>query len=89
MMQPADLSAFDGVRFQARGDGRTHRVLVFSQAHGMMPLTHEFTPGTDWSLFEVTWASLGIDGSDVSAILFVGAPPAGDFWFDIDDVRLR
>ncbi len=89
MMQPADLSAFDGVRFQARGDGRTHRVLVFSQAHGMMPLTHEFMPGTDWSLFEVTWASLGIDGSDVSAILFVGAPPAGDFWFDIDDVRLH
>ncbi|MHB1170730.1 MAG: hypothetical protein ACYC28_15750, partial [Longimicrobiales bacterium] len=87
-MQPGNLSEYDGLQFQARGDGRTHRVLVFSQARGGMPLTHEFTPGAAWGAFEVSWESLGIDGSDVSAVLFVGAPPAGDFWFEVDDVRL-
>lgn len=89
MMQPADLSGFDGLRFQARGDGMASRVLVFSQARGAIPLMYEFTPGADWSTVEVPWSSLDIDGSDVSAILFVGSLPAGDFWFEIDDVRLR
>lgn len=88
MMQPADLSAFDGVQFAARGDGRTHRVLVFSQSRGAVPLIHEFTPGTEWSTFELPWSTLEIDGSDVSAILFVGAPPPGEFWFEVDDVKL-
>jgi imidazolonepropionase-like amidohydrolase len=88
-MQPADLSQFDGLRFQARGDGRTQRVLVFSQSKGQMPLMYDFAPGAEWTSFEVPWASLDIDGSDVSAVLFVGGPPAGEFWFEIDDVTLR
>ena len=88
-MQPADLSEYDGLRFHARGDGRTHSVLVFSQARGAMPLVHQFTAGAEWSVFEVSWESLGIDGDDVGAVLFAGAPPAGDFWFEIDDVQLH
>jgi hypothetical protein len=88
-MQPADLSGATGVRFRARGDGRTHRVLVFSQAAGMMPLMHEFTAPAGWTTLDVSWASLGIDGSDVMAVMFVGSPPAGDFWFEVDDVELR
>ncbi len=88
-MQPSDLSSADGVRFHARGDGRNSRVLVFSQAAGMMPLMHEFIPAEDWTEVVVPWSVFGIDGSDVMAILFVGSPPAGDFWFEIDDVELR
>lgn len=88
-MQPTDLSAVDGVHFHARGDGRTHRVLVFSQSRGMTPLMREFTAPAEWTELVVPWSTLGIDGSDVMALLFVGAPPAGDFWFEVDDVELR
>jgi hypothetical protein len=89
LMMPADLSTVSGLRFSARGDGRTHRVLVFAQSRGTAPIIHEFSPGEDWAAFTVPWSALGIDGSDVMAIMFVGAPPAGDFWLEVDDVELR
>src|SRR5690606_27200089 len=85
MMQPADLSAFDGVQFAARGERRTHRELVSSQLGGAVRRIPEFTPGTERSTSELRWSTLQIDGSDVSAIVFVGAPPPGEFWFEVDD----
>lgn len=88
-MQPADLSATSGVRFHARGDGRTYRVLVFAQSRGMVPQMHEFVAPADWTTIEVPWSAFGTDASDVMAILFVGAPPAGDFRFEVDDVELH
>lgn len=88
-MQPADLSATPGLRFHTRGDGRTQRVLVFAQSRGMVPQVHEFTPTPGWTEIVLPWSVFNTDGSDVMAILFVGAPPAGDFWFEVDDVELR
>jgi imidazolonepropionase-like amidohydrolase len=88
-MQPADLSATEGLRFHVRGDGRTHRVLVFAQGRGMMPQMHAITATGTWTEIVLPWSTFNTDGSDVMAILFVGSPPAGDFWFEIDDVELR
>ena len=88
-MQPADLSSTSGLRFHARGDGRTHRVLVFAQRRGMVPQVHEFTAHSEWTAIELPWSLFGTDGADVMAVLFVGGPAVGDFAFEIDDVELR
>jgi hypothetical protein len=88
-MQPADLSATEGVAFAVKGDGSTFRLLVFAQSRGMMPLTHEFVAPAAWTEVSVPWSAFDIDGSDVLAVMFVGGPRPGDFTLHVDDVRLR
>jgi hypothetical protein len=89
-MQPADLSAASGVRFRARGDGGTYRVLVFAQSAGMTPLQHEFVAPPGWTDVDVPWSVFpGVDGKGIMAVMFVGGPTPGSFSFMVDDVRLR
>ncbi len=88
-MTPANLSSTKGLRFQARGDGKTYRLMVFAQSKGMMPLTRTFTAGGEWRLVEVAWKDLGIDGTDVMAVIFSGGPEPGEFALQIDEVALQ
>ena len=88
-MQPVDLSSYDGLAFQARGDGGTYRVMVFAQSKGMMPLVHTFQAGPEWGEIALRWSDLGIDGSDVMGVVLAGGPQPGPFGFRVDDVRLR
>lgn len=83
--QPADLSSKKELRFRARGDGKTYRVLFFNASKGYMPRTETFTAGSEWS--EHVFA-LG-EGKDMTSIMVVGGPEPGAFSLQIDDVRLR
>jgi len=88
-MAPANLSSTKELRFRARGDGGTYRILVFAKSKGMFPLTRTFIAGSDWSDYAMPWSSFnGIDAHDVMAVLFCGGPQAGNFSFDVDDVSL-
>ena len=89
MMQPGDLSSKQEIVFQAKGDGKTYRVLLFVQSRGMEPIMHEFVAPASWTEVVVPWSTLGIDGKGVMAIMFLGGPAAGTFAFQVDDVRLR
>src|SRR5262245_8962770 len=90
VFQPTDLSSKKEIRFWAKGDGKTYRLMVFAQSKGMMPLTQEFVAGAEWKEYTIPFSAFGgSDGHDVMAILFVGGPQPGDFKFQIDDVRLR
>jgi hypothetical protein len=89
-MTPANLSGTKGLRFRARGDGGTYRVLVFAQSKGMFPLTRTFVAGPEWRDESFPWSAFGgIDGHDVMAVIFCGGPQPGDFSFEVDDVRLE
>jgi hypothetical protein len=88
-MTPADLSSVQGLRFWTRGDGKTYRVMIFSESRGMIPILREFEAGAEWREVVFPWSALGIDGKDVTAIVFAGGPEPGAFEFYIDDVRLR
>lgn len=88
-MAPANLSSMKGVRFMTRGDGKSYRLMVFSRSKGMMPLIHPFTAGPEWQEVNVPWSVLGIDGSDVMAILFSGGPQPGAFSLQVDEVTLK
>lgn len=87
-MMPLDLSSRAGLRFTARGDGRSYGLMIFAQSRGMTPILHTFTAGESWQEVSVPWSAFGVDGSDVMAVLFVATPPAGNFSIQVDDVRL-
>ncbi len=88
-MMPANLSSVEGLRFWTRGDGKTYRVMIFSQSRGMMPIARPFEAGGEWREVALPWSAFGVDGKDIMAVIFAGGPEPGEFEFYIDDVRLR
>lgn len=85
-----DLSARKGLRFWARGDGRSYQVMVFSQGHGRVALSQSFTAGPAWKELAFPWSSFsGYDGHDVQAVVFAAIPPPGPFAFQLAGVRLE
>lgn len=88
-MQPANLSAKKELRFFAKGDGRTYRVMLFASSKGRMPAMATFVAGPEWREVVMPWSAFGTDGRDVMAIIFAGGPEAGAFAFQVDEVALR
>lgn len=87
-MSPVDLSQYQGLRFEAQGDGKTYRVMVFAQSRGTAPITRTFVANAEWRTVEVTWAQFGIDGRDVTGVVLAGGPQPGEFQFRVDGFRL-
>jgi hypothetical protein len=88
-MSPVDLSSRPGVAFQARGDGKTYRVMVFARSKGTMPLIRTFVAGPEWREVRFAWSDFGIDGHDVMGVVLAGGPQPGPFELRIDDFGLR
>ena len=98
--EPADLSAFRGLSFQVRGDGRPVEVLLRRAGVDDGGDYRVAVPTqADWTLARVqfldlaqpAWAARVEPGlKDAQALAF---QPAGrddeDFWFDVDDIRLE
>jgi hypothetical protein len=79
-MSPAKLSASKGLRFFARGDGKTYRVMLFTRATGPAPIIRVFTAGDEWREHSFACSEFrGSDGSDVTGIAIVGGPAAGSY----------
>ncbi len=77
-----DLSARQGLRFWAGGDGRGYQVMLFSQSRGRVPLSQGFTAGPAWQEHAFKWSSFsGYDGHDVQAVVFAAVLPPGPFAF--------
>jgi imidazolonepropionase-like amidohydrolase len=89
-MAPADLSKAKEIRFWARGDGRTYKVMVFAESKGHMPLMQDFVAGAEWKELVFPIASFGgIDGHDITGIAITAGPDAGTFAVRLDDVRVQ
>jgi imidazolonepropionase-like amidohydrolase len=88
-MQPVNLARFKEIVFHARGDGREYQVMVFATRLGNIPATHAFKPGPEWQEVVIPFSAFGIDGSDLSGVLFSAGAAAGSFSFAIDEVRFR
>ena len=88
-MSPVNLSASKGLRLQARGDGKTYRVLLFTRTGGPAPIVRTFVAGSDWTEHSLPWADFrNSDGSDVMGIAIVAGPAAGPYKLLIDSVTL-
>ncbi|OAI57808.1 hypothetical protein AYO47_07570 [Planctomyces sp. SCGC AG-212-M04] len=90
MFAPVNLSEKKALSFLAKGDGKTYRVMIFTETGGRIPSQQTFVAGKEWKQYEFSFSAFnGTDGHDLSAIVFVGGPAAGSFDFQIDDVRLK
>jgi imidazolonepropionase-like amidohydrolase len=89
-MAPADLSRFGGISFMAKGEaGATYQFMAFATHLGRLPAQKAFTAGPDWNRVTVSFADLGLDGSDTFGFFIGGGPALGPFRVQIDDVRLE
>jgi len=91
---PADLSFPKGpqkeISFWAKGDGKTYRIMMFSQSRGTIPALQDFVAGDEWKQYTFPLSSFsGIDGRGIEGILFSAGGDPGKFSFAIDDVRFH
>jgi len=88
-MTPANLAAFQGFSFEAKGEGAAYQFMAFAAHLGRMPVQRTFTAGPEWKRFTFSFADLGLDGTDVLGFFVGGGPALGPFRLQIDDVRLE
>jgi imidazolonepropionase-like amidohydrolase len=89
-MEPANLSGAKSIRFRAKGDGKTYRIMVYTRAGGYIPGMQTFAAGPEWAEYTFPLRAFhGTDGHDVTAISFAAGPEPLKFAFQIDDVGLR
>lgn len=89
-MAPADLSGAEGIRFWARGDGRSYRLMLFSAGGGAIPATTTFEAGDRWRRYEVPWSEYpGVSADEIVGVCFCAGSPAGLFELEIDAVSVR
>lgn len=91
-VQPMDVSAFDGMKFDLRGDGGTYTVIV-SSTDGRFTSTVD--AAKDWSTFDVPFSGLqppsdGIEFNPETVynirILDIGEGTGEPTWFELDNV---
>jgi len=87
-MGAADLSAARMIRFRVRGDGKTYQLTMASS--GMrIPRSAAFTAGGEWQEVALPFSAFaGVDPAAVTMIGFNAGPQAGDYRFELADVRL-
>jgi imidazolonepropionase-like amidohydrolase len=88
-MQPANLSAAASIRFWAKGDGKTYRVMVYTRAGGYVPGMQTFAAAPEWREYTFPLSAFnGSDGHDITSIAFAAGPEPVKFSFELDGVGL-
>lgn len=87
-MGAADLSAAKTLRFRVRGDGKTYQVMMMG-AGNMRPSSVPFVAKAEWEEISIPLnAFAGIDPAAVAMLGFSAGPQAGEYRFELVDVRL-
>jgi hypothetical protein len=89
VFQPANLTDKKEIRFWAKGDGKTYRLMLFVESKGYVPLSQHFVAGAEWTEHVFSFASYGIDGKGLMAVIFAAGPAPGPFSILIDEVRFK
>lgn len=90
MMEAVDLASKKNISFWAKGDGKTYRIILFTQKNGPIPPMQTFTAGPEWKQFTFSISSFeGADGHGVSAVIFAAGPAPGPYNFYLDEVRIE
>jgi beta-glucosidase len=89
MMQGADLSDKKNISFWAKGDGKTCRLLIFSDTQAGNPTFRTFVATKEWKQYTFSFESLRTDGHDLSGLAFLSPPGEGKFEFFIDEVEIK
>jgi imidazolonepropionase-like amidohydrolase len=88
-MTAVNLSSKKAITFWTKGDGRSYRVMVYSQSNGYIPQMQSFETGPEWKKVTMPLSAFATDGHDVMGIFFGAWSSAGHFTMAIDNVRLE
>lgn len=96
-VEPVDASGFQGVRFEARGDGGYRLMVPIRAARDRGPFSARFTASADWKEVRIPFSSLRQPASaeqvkwtarDLLMLSFeIARPAGGEGWLEIDNVR--
>ena len=96
-VEPVDARAFQGVRFEARGDGAYRLMVPVRSARDRSAFSASFTAASDWKEIKIPFSSLRQPssaekvkwtGRDLLMLTFEIVRPAGaEGWLEIDNVR--
>lgn len=84
---PVDATAFKGIRFDARGDGKLY---ILEIASGSDKANMTFTAKADWQSFDLLFSELTgtLNIKEIYSIKIGAKRASGQtFWFELDDVK--
>ena len=96
-VEPADLSEYRGLRFEARGDGQYELAVWTSHVRDYRFFESTFEAGAEWRTVEIPFVELrrrggepaNWTGRDALMLLFRIRRPAGEeAWLELDDLEL-
>ena len=91
-MEPVNLSAKKEIRFWAKGDGHSYKLLMLTQQHNGQngpPPAVDFTAGPEWKQYTFPFSAFDTDGSDIVMLGFGQVETPTKFTFDIDQIEIR
>ena len=96
-VEPVDASGFQGVRFEARGDGAYRLIVPVRSARDRSAFSTSFTASSDWKEVKILFSTLRQPssaakvkwtGRDLLMLTFEIARPAGaEGWLELDNIR--
>jgi hypothetical protein len=96
-VEPVDASAFQGVRFEARGDGVYRLLVATASVRDYAYFGADFNAGPEWKTVSIPFTALSRPpsadkmawmGRDLLAFAFEISREAGRFaWLELDNVR--
>jgi Amidohydrolase family len=82
---PANLSAFQGLRFCAKESGKLH---VWIESITRPPTIKTFNLRSHWREYTALFSAFNASGSDITKVVFTSASQERQFSFQLDDVGL-
>jgi imidazolonepropionase-like amidohydrolase len=96
-VEPVDASAFQGVRFEARGDGEYRLMVAVRSARDRSAFSAQFTASSEWKEVRIPFSALRQPASaekvkwtarDMLMLTFeIARPAGGEGWLELDNVR--
>jgi imidazolonepropionase-like amidohydrolase len=84
---PADLSSKSGLRFWAKGDGRTYRVVLVGAGGQRDFQERAFKPTADWQEYHFAFADFqGVASNQIQSVILAASHDIGHFEIYFDEI---
>lgn len=89
-VEGVDVSDYNTLVFEVRGDAGTYRVLSFDSTTSGIPPSQNFVIDNEWRTVSLPLSEFaGLNTKALSAFAFVAGPAVGSFEFYVDNIRIE